>query len=311
MAIGALFGGIINVATHWDRIDGFWTAAKYFGVGALAGGLAAGIGAGVGGLVTDGFFSFGVASSLSVGGILPGMAIGAASGLTNGFISGAGNALIEGAGINSAISAGWDSGWKQAIFGAVTGGIRGGIIAAKYGQNLWTGKIPEVSIHTTRMNVSFPKSEFNYSERFTPNSLPDNRSLTFDGNTLSLQQNYMDGTSSTIDSWSAISGPHGNGELPHGEWRAFSITRLNPQEQLNFNSYSRDGFDFWMNLYPQFETGRMGIGIHPDGVLDGNWMSNNGTLGCIGIQEDYAELENFYNLMRAYLSRNGYISLFY
>ncbi len=146
LAIGALLGGVINVATHWEQIDNFWDGAKYFGVGALAGGLAAGIGAGVGGLVGGaGSFSFSVSSSLTVGGILPGMAIGGASGLTNGFISGAGNALIEGAGINTALSAAWNSAWKQAIFGAVTGGIRGGFTAAKYGQNLWTGKIPEVS----------------------------------------------------------------------------------------------------------------------------------------------------------------------
>ncbi|MDR2384657.1 MAG: hypothetical protein LBD80_03190 [Tannerella sp.] len=39
--IGALVGGVINVVTNWDNIDGFWQGLSYFGVGAAVGGLTA------------------------------------------------------------------------------------------------------------------------------------------------------------------------------------------------------------------------------------------------------------------------------
>ncbi len=94
LAIGALIGGITNLASNVNNVDNIGQALGYFGIGAAAGGLAAGIGAGIGGLVGGaGSFSFSNASSLMAGGILNGMAIGGASGFTNGFISGMGNGL--------------------------------------------------------------------------------------------------------------------------------------------------------------------------------------------------------------------------
>ncbi len=42
--IGAVIGGIINTATHWDKIDNFWDGVAAFGIGAAAGAVGAATG---------------------------------------------------------------------------------------------------------------------------------------------------------------------------------------------------------------------------------------------------------------------------
>mgnify|MGYP006292726461 CR=1 FL=1 len=194
----------------------------------------------------------------------------------------------------------------QGICGAVLDGIGGGISAAGKGRNIWTGERNDFPLTKKRLRILVPEQRIG-EYRSDINSLPSERILNFDGNAIELNQYYMDGTHKTIDYWPTVSGPHGNGQLPRGEWRAYNIIRLNPSSQPNFKSYSRDGFDFWMRLEPQFSTDRTGIGIHPDGEQYGNWWKNNGTMGCPGIQSDNAGLQRFYNLMRTYLSRNPFI----
>ena len=85
----------------------------------------------------------------------------------------------------------------------------------------------------------------------------------------------------------SISGPHGKGPLPKGRYRPGPLIELNPE---TCNPGFRVGKTaFWIKLYPQFETDRTGLGIHPDGNIQG-------TLGCIGIHPDYAEI--FYHLWK-------------
>ena len=81
--------------------------------------------------------------------------------------------------------------------------------------------------------------------------------------------------------YSAVSGPFKNGPLPIGEYKLSKLVKLNPHT-------SNKGFvvkktAFWIKLYPQFETTRTGLGIHPDGNIPG-------TLGCIGISGDFSVL---------------------
>jgi hypothetical protein len=64
-----------------------------------------------------------------------------------------------------------------------------------------------------------------------------------------------------------------------------------------------------MKLKPLFETNRKGIGIHPDGAINGNWWIDNGTLGCIGLLGCKSDLERFYNLVSTYLYHFGFITV--
>ena len=90
-----------------------------------------------------------------------------------------------------------------------------------------------------------------------------------------------------VFSASALSGPYGKGPLPKGRYKLGPLIDLNPE---TCNSGFRVGkIAFWIKLYPQFETDRTGLGIHPDGNI-------KGTLGCIGIHPDYAEI--FYHLWK-------------
>ena len=55
----------------------------------------------------------------------------------------------------------------------------------------------------------------------------------------------------------------------------------------------RNDVGFSVDLEPQFQTTRTLLRIHPDGGV-------NGTLGCIGIQENATRLNSFYNIMSSY-----------
>ena len=80
-------------------------------------------------------------------------------------------------------------------------------------------------------------------------------------------------------SWPAISGPHGKGQLPPGKYLIGEPIEIK-SSAAKFNPYrDKIGFAWWCRLTPLFETDRTGFGIHPDGNIPG-------TLGCIGIQLD-------------------------
>jgi uncharacterized protein (TIGR02594 family) len=172
--MGAIIGGVINWATNGFQFNA--AGLGYFAVGAVAGALGAGIGAGVGGLVSGaGHFSFGVASSLSVGGMgaLGGAAIGAGAGLVSGFVTGFGNALVGQENIGNALKLGVTSAAWGAAIGGVTGAIGGAIRAHREGVNIWkgypkhmavadpgraafpTGNRGQSTINTTRSNLAF------------------------------------------------------------------------------------------------------------------------------------------------------------
>jgi len=210
---------------------------------------------------------------------------------------------------------GLDAAWKQGIVGGAIGGISAGISGAANGRNFWTGDAKgSMYVSAERLSINVPEQRAQLSAdgmNTEINPFYSNSEMYFDGESLLLLDNYSNNTQSLRNSWNAVSGPYGNGQLPHGEWRAYSITRLDPLNQPNFSSYSRDGFDFWMGLDPQFTTTRNGIGVHPDGEALGSWWLNNGSSGCIVLQEGSTSLEGFYNSMRKYLSRNPYISLYY
>ena len=235
-------------------------------------------------------FGFSVSAGLSASGFGAGAAVGAAAGLTSGFLSGTGNSLIAGNNIGQALGTGLQEGAKQGIIGGVLGGIGGGIRASRNGGNFWTGRSKLVPVENNRSmvdtqydcNLEVPRS------KIKPKYIDSQ--LEFNGESLELVNNYSDGTQCAEDSWSSISGPYGNGSLPNGNYLGDNLrTRIE-------SGYTRDGVGFSVDLNPQFQTTRTLLRIHPDGGVIG-------TLGCIGIQENAARLNAFYNTLNTYFQR--------
>ena len=104
IAVGAVIGGVINTATHWDDIqrDGLWAGVKAFGIGAGAGALTAATG---GAAVGAGFAG--------------GAAIGAGSGIAGDILLQTGNAVAFGDQYNASQTL-WAGG-----LGALGGGLTG------------------------------------------------------------------------------------------------------------------------------------------------------------------------------------------
>ena len=105
VVIGAVVGGVINLAANWDNIDNFWEGAAAFGVGAGAGALTAATG-GAG----ASFWTVAGVSSLG----------GAATMGTNNIIGQTGNGVGLG-------DVEWGSVVESSLVGAVSGFAAGGV----------------------------------------------------------------------------------------------------------------------------------------------------------------------------------------
>jgi hypothetical protein len=135
----------------------------------------------------------------------------------------------------------------------------------------------------------------NLFPRSTTKPMYTGSSLSFDGSTLTWTDSYSDGSQTIRGTWSAQSGPYGNGHLPNGTYNASNL------QKTTTNGMVRDNVGFKLYLDPTFNTSRFGLYIHP--------MGGNGTLGCIGITESADMLNKFYNLMFNYLSDNSSITI--
>ncbi len=149
LILGAIIGGYINLAMNAHKVDNFWQALGYFGIGAAAGALSAGVsigvsaaiaGAGATGVAGASFATgfLGTSSAISTG-FLSGFVSGSAAGLTSGFVSGFGNGALTTGNLAGAFRTGIDYAWKGAISGGIIGGTLGGIDARKNDLNFWTG----------------------------------------------------------------------------------------------------------------------------------------------------------------------------
>lgn len=147
----AFIGGVINVASNADHINGIGQFLGYFGIGAIAGGV---------GAATAGI-------SLGIGGIAGGALSGLLSGISAGALLGGGNALLSGGNI-----------LRSALMGAVWGGVSGAVIGAVVGgvssylknENIWTGKSKSISLprHSSANTIpdempSIPPKDFHNS----------------------------------------------------------------------------------------------------------------------------------------------------
>jgi RHS repeat-associated protein len=121
-------------------------------------------------------------------------------------------------------------------------------------------------------------------------------SLSVDGNmragsnviadvTVSTQVDFDNGSSFATDSFSAIAGGFGNGAPENGAYTVDNFQDRSPTGWYN-SGMNSDNVGFSFNLNPTFDTGRTDLRIHPDG-------NNEGTLGCIGLTGQAAELTSF------------------
>jgi hypothetical protein len=144
LVIGAVIGGVINVAMNWKKIDNFGQGLAYFGVGAAAGAIGAGVGAGISSAVAGGSFAAGFTGTSSAmtatSSFVSGAAIGGGAGASSGFTTGFGNGLLDGQGFGQALGQGGMYGLYGGLSGAALGGIGGGISALRDGRDFWGGK---------------------------------------------------------------------------------------------------------------------------------------------------------------------------
>jgi hypothetical protein len=149
LVIGAVIGGIMNVAMNAKNIDNFWHGLGYFGIGAAAGVLGAGIGAGTSSAVVGGSFGagfIGSSAALTSTGFAAGMASGLCSGLSSGFVLGAGNSWMQGGSFGQGVFSGFRAGVMGGVTGGLSGGIMGGLDALSRGRDFWTGSFKQYDL---------------------------------------------------------------------------------------------------------------------------------------------------------------------
>ena len=296
---GAVLGAVVNVAMA--GIQGNLTQDnwyKYAAVGALAGGFGVATGGGTMSMMGGGTFAAGFVGSstaATASGFAAGAVSGAVGGLTSGFINGAGSGWIQNKSFGQSMEMGFEQGVIGGMIGFGMGGISAGICATKNNKNFWTGAKKPI-----RNSVQFARASPIQVQRSTSYSMVDGHIelnptridsyLSFDGSSLNWYDNMSDGTINLSGSWSANSGPWGNGRLPNGEWIG-SNARTRTSDAM-----VRNGVGFSVDLDPTFNTSRDLIRIHPDGNV-------RGTQGCIGLTGNRAQLNSFYDQIDAYFYR--------
>ena len=125
--VGAIIGGAINIAVHWDKIHNFQDGAFAFGIGAVAGGAGAALSTAA--IIAAG----GAAVASGAGGVIAGM-FGAGTGsVLSTPIQGVGNELYfhDPYGPVQFVN--------DVVFSSVTVGILQGINASENGRSFFTG----------------------------------------------------------------------------------------------------------------------------------------------------------------------------
>ncbi len=235
-------------------------------------------------------FALSAATSLASMGVSSALtsAFGTPVGFAGGFVRDATTNYVMGG-----ILSGGDFNSPGNLFSTFTGGVMGGVNAGNrsvaMGNNFWTGA-------ERRLNTSLPDLlEMDHSVSLDRRRLQvvmrTYRSRTsFNGNQFSWFDEYSDGTWRFEGNWQAQSGPWGP-QINVGTWTAYDVTN---DPRLLEPGMIRDGVGWKVFLEDQF--GREGMRIHPDGIPP------DGTLGCIGIQENADRLINLYNRFENYFN---------
>ncbi len=110
---------------------------------------------------------------------------------------------------------------------------------------------------------------------------------------VSVQANFDDGSTMSIESYEGTAGGFGNGAPENGNYTVNNYQDRSPTGWYN-SGMNRDGVGFSFNLNPDFNTNRSLLRIHPDG-------NSPGTLGCIGLSGNAERLTQFSNTIQAAL----------
>ena len=168
--------------------------------------------------------------------------------------------------------------WYNRIAQAMTAASIGGTLSELSGGEFANGAVTAAFQNLfNAQGESRTKENAHGSNDETSDDLSVNGSFYFDKKNNRLF--YIDGTQ-TIE-WSADSGPWGEGPLQNGVYTLGELMTV-PASLSNGAYCDGSGNCWFQKLYPQFNTDRTGLGIHPDGNIPG-------TLGCIGITDSYAE----------------------
>lgn len=182
IVIGAVIGGVINTAVHWNQIDNLWDGVKAFGVGAGGGALVAA----TGGAALTALGGGAGAAAVGGGGFLAG-SLSAGVGYTFGStFTSFGNSMFFGDPMPTA---------KQFINGLgismLSGGVLQGINATVHGRGFFTGKLPTPMPTPTPMpalSYNSPESKLNTEGMRTQlRSMPDEGIYVLDDAKTSIQ----------------------------------------------------------------------------------------------------------------------------
>ena len=156
LVIGAVFGGVINVAMNADKINNTGQFFKYFGIGAAAGAIGAGVGTGImtassGASFWAGFVGSpqGISTILGAGytsSFINGAASGAGAGFSSGFTLGFGNGLAGGQSFGESLGQGAYQGLIGGATSGLLGGLAGGFSALSDGRRFLDGATVERTI---------------------------------------------------------------------------------------------------------------------------------------------------------------------
>ena len=257
-----MVGGIINTATHWDKIvggGGFNLAAfgEAFIIGAGAGALA-------------GLTGGATATSLGFSGFFGGAIAGATGSAYASMFQGVGNSIAFGDPYSM------DNFTKDVWMGGLTGGVLSGVAAVWRGANFWTGRMPVV-LRPSTVNVGIqPVSDMQINTSGTlgnggggaisENSpeLPENNpeyEMPYDKKSYTHYQDHVQGHKYDWKrgTWK-IDG--GQGDLPH-EWyfKDYRQAAIDLMQDNNAASFvSKDGYLFKFSS----TTGYFGIAYPPE-----------------------------------------------
>lgn len=277
-------GGDLNLG-NWDWQSGDTWAG--IGIGAVLG-FATGYGAALAGpgLAGTGFFSGfanGTVVAYGLTGTLAGGALGYASGLAGGLLYSNGD---------------WGYAHMSAVNSSVVGAAIGGVVGSIAGLvSQWRPKpLPELSKQPA-LNYERPSSSVNLPNggKAELSQFIESSELYYDGEDIYWVHNYQNNTSAlSAYSWSAESGPHGNGALPNGIWNTGEIVSPSWNDRMIVGEA-----DFAIPLFATFNlNGRSGFYIHPDTGMDG-------TLGCVGLNCAVPGMLQYQSMYETYWGRFG------
>lgn len=120
--------------------------------------------------------------------------------------------------------------------------------------------------------------------------------------TVGFQANFDNGSSIGLgDTYSGVAGGFGNGAPENGDYTVNNYQDRSPNGWFS-KGMNKDGVGFSFNLNPTFSTGRTDLRLHPDG-------NNEGTLGCIGLGGNAAQLSTFSTTLQSYLQNGSSVPL--